>query len=310
MHTITPTEKSLHGYWSRELDPILTVNPGETVRYSTLDAKWHSYDAEADTLIQSPQYKNDPLKGHALCGPIEIAGAKKGQVLEIAIGEIVTAPRGWNLSGGEPRDLWQRLGTAEEPLHRLEWSLDNDAKTATTIIGGKNYTVKLAPFMGVLGMPPDEPGQHTTRPPYVHGGNIDCKMLTAGSKLFLPIPVDGAFFSTGDGHAAQGDGEVSIYAIECPIALVDLTFTLHDMEIITPRAHTDEGLVTFGFHEDLNEAMMIALNAMLDLMVATYGITRKDALALASVAVDLRITQIVNTTQGVHAVLPHDAITL
>ncbi|MEL7236603.1 MAG: acetamidase, partial [Chloroflexota bacterium] len=69
MHTITPTEKSLHGYWSRELDPILTVNPGETVRYSTLDAKWHSYDAEADTLIQSPQYKNDPLKGHALCVP-------------------------------------------------------------------------------------------------------------------------------------------------------------------------------------------------------------------------------------------------
>ncbi len=307
MHTIEPTEQTLHGYFSRDLPPVLTIQPGETVRYRTLDAKWNAYDPDARELVQSPLLASDPLAGHALCGPLAIAGARAGMVLEVEIGEVVVAPLGWNLGGGEARPHWERLGVADEPLHRVLWHLDANASTATS---DKGFQVKLAPFMGVLGMPPPEPGQHTTRPPRIFGGNIDCKLLVTGSKLYLPIPVDGALFSVGDGHAVQADGEASIYAIECPVDRVDLTFRLHDdMELTTPRAETPAGWVTFGFDEDLDEAMYIALNAMLDWMTALYNISRKDALALASLVVDLHITQVVNTVQGVHALLRPGAIT-
>jgi len=163
--------------------------------------------------------------------------------------------------------------------------------------------------MGVMGMPPDEPGLLATFPPRFCGGNIDCKELIAGSTLFLPIAVPGALFSTGDGHALQGDGEVSGVAIECPMERVELTFYLRDdIHITTPRANTPVGWITLGFHEDLHEATLIALNAMLDLMGEQHHLSRPRSLALASLLVDLRVTQIVNSVLGVHAVLPHGAI--
>ena len=139
---------------------------------------------------------------------------------------------------------------------------------------------------------------------------MDCKELVAGSTLYLPIPVPGALFSVGDGHALQGDGEVCGTAIECPMERVDLTFRLReDLRLTTPRANTAAGWITLGFHEDLDEAIMIALSAMLDVMCEQYGLQRPDALALASLVVDMRITQLVNGVRGVHAVLPHGAIT-
>jgi acetamidase/formamidase len=169
--------------------------------------------------------------------------------------------------------------------------------------------VTLRPFMGIYGMPPAETGIHSTIPPRVTGGNIDCKELIVGSTLYLPIAVEGGLFSTGDGHAAQGDGEVSITAIECPMDRVDLTFDVHDnLPISTPIANTPAGWITMGFHEDLDEALLIALEAMLTLMKRLHGLERLDALALASVAVDFRVTQVVNRVRGIHAVLPHGAI--
>ena len=120
----------------------------------------------------------------------------------------------------------------------------------------------------------------------------------------------GGLFSAGDGHAAQGDGEVSGLAIECPVTQADLTFYLHpNLSLATPRAETPSGKLTLGFGETLNEAMGDALEAMLDWMGELYGLSRPDALALASVAVDLRVTQVVNGIQGVHALLPHNALT-
>lgn len=119
----------------------------------------------------------------------------------------------------------------------------------------------------------------------------------------------GGLFSTGDGHAAQGDGEASVTAIECPIERCDLTFVLHEkLTLSTLRARTTEGWLTLGFHEDLNEATFLALDAMLDLMGEQFGMGRGEALAMASVVVDLRVTQVVNGVKGVHAVLPHGAI--
>ena len=133
----------------------------------------------------------------------------------------------------------------------------------------------------------------------------------AGTTLFLPIPVDGALFSAGDGHARQGDGEVSQTAIECPLDRLELTLSIEDRpELHTPIAWTPDAWLTFGFDEDLDEAAAVAVEGMLELMQREVEIERADALALASVVVDLRVTQLVNGARGVHAVLPHDAITV
>ena len=150
---------------------------------------------------------------------------------------------------------------------------------------------------------------HSTTPPRIWGGNIDCKELVAGTTLFLPIPIDGALFSAGDGHARQGDGEVSQTAIECPLERLELTLSVEDgSELNTPIAWTPDAWLTFGFYEDLDEAAAAATDAMLALMRRELDLERVDALALASVVVDLRVTQLVNGVKGVHAVLRHDAI--
>jgi acetamidase/formamidase len=166
----------------------------------------------------------------------------------------------------------------------------------------------MRPFVGNLGMPPAEPGRHSTFPPRFCGGNLDCKELVAGSTLYLPIAVAGGLFSLGDGHAVQGDGEVSGPALECPMERVSVTFTLlNDMPLRMPQADTPAGWLAFGVHEDLDEAMWLALDGMLDAL-ERRGYDRKEALMLASLTVDLRITQIVNGMKGVHAILPHGAL--
>ena len=158
-------------------------------------------------------------------------------------------------------------------------------------------------------MPPPEPGVHSTGPPRRWGGNIDCKLLVAGTTLYLPIPVDGALLSAGDGHGAQGDGEVSGTAIECPVERAQLTLDLRDdLDLRMPIARIDDAWVAFGFDEDLDTAAQLALETMLDLMEREHGYDRSHALALASVVVDLRVTQVVNGSKGVHAVLRDGAL--
>ena len=307
-HQVEPTRACLHGYFSRELPPILTVQPGDTVRFQTLDAGWGLEQYHADgspRKLFTPRSLEDD-SGHALCGPVFISGAEPGMTLEVKIETVRPGTWGWTLAGGWDSLPNRRLGVAEMPQVTHRWALDTGANTGTNQYG---HEVTLRPFMGVLGMPPDLPGRHPTAPPRVTGGNMDCKELVAGSSVFLPIAVSGGLFSVGDGHAAQGDGEVSTIAIECPMDRVELTFILHpDMRLTMPRAFTPAGWLTLGFHEDLNQAMFLALNAMLELMTTRYDLSRQDALALASVVVDLRVTQIVNGVCGVHAVLPHGAI--
>lgn len=226
--------------------------------------------------------------------------------LAIHIKDVRPGTWGWTAAGGWPTLLNERLGIAEQGTFLL-WTLD----TAQMI--GRNqhgHTISLRPFMGVMGMPPDEPGLYPSAPPRVTGGNIDCKELVAGSTLYLPIAVPGGLFSVGDGHAAQGDGEVSVTAIECPMERVELTFDLlPDLRLTTPRAHTPAGWITFGFNTDLHEAAAIALEAMIALVQEQYQLGRPEAVGMASLVVDLRITQLVNAGMlGVHAVLPHGMI--
>ena len=308
-YTIQPDCSTLHGTFSREYPPVLTIESGDSVVYSTLDAAWNLPPA-ADKAATDPPVKFEPRvperdRGHALCGPIAIAGAEPGMTLEIVIDAIRPARRGWTSAGGWEHPVHVRLGmTEKETMH--VWTLDADAGIGRNQHG---HEVTLHPFMGVMGMPPDEAGAHSTAPPRVTGGNLDCKELTAGTSLFLPIAVVGGLFSVGDGHAAQGDGEVCVTAIECPMERVALTFRLHPTLTLTaPRALTPTAWITFGVHEDLQEATYLALDAMLGLIGEQVGVERGDALALASVVVDMRVTQIVNGVRGVHAVLPHGAI--
>lgn len=277
IHTLPLDQRTLHGYFSRELEPVLAIRPGDAVRFAIPNSSWY---LEPDRKFVS----RDPTRdtGHALVGPIAVQGARVGQTLVIRIDEV--RPASWGV-------------TYTKPPHLVRWELDG------AIGHGVGRTVRLAPFLGVLGMPPPEPGVHSTIPPRRFGGNIDCKELVPGATLFLPIPVEGALFSAGDGHAAQGDGEVSGTAIECPVE-AQLTLDLRgDLSLRWPVARTADAWLTFGFDEDLGEAARIATEEMLDLMRREHGLPRDDALALASVVVDLRVTQIANKTLGVHAVL-------
>ena len=241
--------------------------------------------------------------GHALCGPIAVNGALKGQTLAIEFVEIRTGSWGWTGGGGSSTPLNDRLGVSDEPWSFFEWTLDSHAGTAVNQYG---YIVDLRPFMGVVGMPPDEPGSHPTGPPRSCGGNIDCKELVAGSTLYLPISVHEALLSTGDGHGRQGDGEVSGMAIECPMERVEIRLdVLDEPRLEMPRAHTPIGWITFGFGDVIEDAIHQATYEMLDFLVER-GFQRKQAIAFASVVVDVRVTQLVNGTVGAHAVL-HDA---
>jgi acetamidase/formamidase len=305
-HILELAQATLHGRFSREFPPVLRIDPGDTVQFRTLDAGWGLKPPNLDGSSRAKFARPAGHDGHALCGPVAIRGARPGATLEVQIDRIELGAWGWTVAGGWPSALNQRLGLADAPDLLLRWQLDPHTLTGRDQHG---HTVGLRPFMGVMGMPPDEPGTHSTTPPRICGGNIDCKELVVGSSLFLPIPVQDALFSVGDGHAVQGDGEVSGVAIECPMQRVDLTFQLHnDLRLTAPRARTPAGWLTFGFHEDLNEATVIALEAMLDLMCEQHGLQCQAALALASLVVDLRITQIVNSVCGVHALLPHGAL--
>jgi acetamidase/formamidase len=306
-YTIEPERRTLHGHFSRDLPPVLAIEPSDTIHFRTLNAAW---DLEARLRDDTPPRRFEPRhaeldRGHALCGPIRVHGAQPGMVLGVRIDEVRPGPYGFTMAGGWSNEPNDRLGVAEEGI-TLVWDLDPDALTGRNQLG---HTIALHPFMGVMGMPPAEPGVHPTAPPRATGGNIDCKELVAGSTLYLPIAVPGALFSVGDGHAAQGDGEVSTTAIECPMERVTLTFSLHDGPALkTPRANTAAGWITLGFHEDLLEANMLALDAMLDLMMEQHKLSRLEALAMASLVVDMHVTQIVNGVRGVHAILPHGAI--
>jgi acetamidase/formamidase len=281
VHELPLERRALHGHFSRDLPPVLIVEPGDAVRFAVPNAGWRLDSGE---LFEPRVQGLDD--GHAMAGPIEVRGARAGDVLAVRVDEV--RPGRWGV-------------TPTYDGHAVGWKLEDGVGQ------GAGVSVDLRPFLGVLGMPPPEPGVHSTIPPRPFGGNIDCKELVAGTTLFLPVPVDGALFSAGDGHALQGDGEVSGTAIECP-AEAQVTLDLRrDLSLEWPIARIDGAWLAFGFDEHLGRAAKIAVEGLLDLMEREHNLERRDALALASVCADLRVTQVVNETLGVHAVLRDDA---
>jgi acetamidase/formamidase len=304
LHTLEPDERTLIDHFDRAAPPVLTVQPGDTVRYRTLDAGWNLEPHRAPGEFASRL--RDDARGHALLGPLLVEGARPGHALEIRIDRLVPGAWGWTRSGGADEELYRRLGVARD-LHWELWAIDPRAGVATDQTG---RSVGIRPFLGVMGNTPEAAGWHPTAPPRPTGGNLDCKELVEGCTLYLPVTVEGALFSCGDGHARQGDGEVSGTAIECPMDVAELTFSVRDdLEIHTPWARTPDAWITIGVGGNLDAAGFAALNAMLDLMQSRLDVPRAEALALASVVVDLRVTQIVNAgVVGVHAVLRDDAL--
>ncbi|MGO4890549.1 acetamidase/formamidase family protein [Anaerobacillus sp. MEB173] len=304
-HRIEASNSTLHRSFNNSYRPITTICSGDSVQYSTIDVEM-GYNEKDGRRREFSSREQEDFWGHPLIGPVFIEGAKAGMTLEVKINQIVPSWYGWNCAAGKTNWHNEQLGISEKEQVRLEWLIDYETGVATCERNGRSFSVPVRPFMGVMANAPGESGTYSTIPPRYCGGNLDCKELVKGSTLYLPIAVDGALFSVGDGHAAQGDGEVSGQAIECPMDLVDLTFTVReDMRLRMPRANTPSGWVTFGLDEDLNKATVAALEEMLSLIQEVHGVSKEEATALASVAVDLRITQIVNQIKGVHAVLPH-----
>jgi acetamidase/formamidase len=299
-HKLDATPETTVDVFSADRAPVLTIDPGDTLTVHSLDASGY-LTPQTTPGEQQPKMFSE-ARGHCLTGPIAVRGTQPGDVLAIELLSLTPDPWGWTVAGALKSPITERLGVTDQPSWLL-WDLDTAAGTGRCNGG---FTRALAPFLGVIGVAPELTGEHSTVPPRaVGGGNIDCKDLVAGSTLYLPVAVADAILSLGDGHAAQGDGEVGGTAIECPMTTtltVDVVREQRPIESI--HAETPAGRITFGFHADLNIATGDALDAMVRWMQAILDVDKSTALALASTSVDLRVTQVANQTWGVHALLP------
>jgi acetamidase/formamidase len=299
-HRLEPTPATTRDVFSREHPPALSIDPGDTVVVRSLDASGYLARQTFPGEEQPKMFTGG--RGHCLTGPIAVRGAGPGDMLALRLLSLRPGGWGWTVAAARDTPVTRRLGLADGPPSWLLWELDADAGKGTADGG---FVRGLAPFLGVMGMAPAEPGEHSTIPPRAcGGGNIDCRELVAGTTLFLPVTVPGALMYLGDGHAAQGDGEVGGTAIECPMTTEAVIDLVPDRPLASIHAEAPAGRITFGFDSDLNVAMGDALDAMVRWMQVLFGLAKAAALALASTCVDLRITQVANQTWGVHAVLP------
>lgn len=292
------------GYFDATLDPVLEVQSGETVVIETVSGGPEhipkpdgGFDIPPE-LFDIHAQSHRLLPGHILTGPVAISDAKPGQVLEVQIVDVKLRQNwGWNLIrplAGTLPDEFPQARTTIIPLNL-------DTMTATLSWG---LELPLKPFFGVMGVaPPPNWGRISTIQPRAHGGNIDNKEIVAGSTLYLPIFTEGALFSCGDGHGAQGDGEVCVTAIETALQGTFRFVVRDDLDFTYPRAQTPTHLITMGMHEDLDRCAEMALRDMIAWIVQRTGISREDAYMLCSLAGDLRITQTVNGNKGVHMMM-------
>lgn len=308
-HDLPLVPANVHwGYYDAALAPVLTIRSGDRVRLETLVARGldrlrmagipaSSFTA-GELAVEEAVTERGP-GAHPLTGPIRVVGAEAGDMLEVRILDVEPMTR-WGVSGflpggGTLPDVFTRAA-----LRRFE--LDPDAGVAR--MEGGEAEIPLRPFFGSFGVaPPALRGRLSSRPPDYYGGNLDNKELVAGTTLYLPVHVDGALLSIGDGHAAQGDGEVSGTAIETSMRGTVEIHLHRGGAPRWPRAETPTHYVSMGLHADLDEAARLATLDMVDFLVEHRGMSPDDAYVLCSVALDLRITQLVDGTKGVHGML-------
>jgi acetamidase/formamidase len=286
--------QQVHHEWNNALAPRLTIDPGDTVVFDTRDASDHYYSR---TSTHPDVLARGPFRGHPLTGPVSVRGAAPGDTLVIEIVEVRPAlDFGWTaIRPG--RGLLPESDFASPFLNI--WDLD-----AGFARMGKRVAVPIEAFPGVMGVALEEPGGHSTMPPRRSGGNMDIRQLTSGATLFLPVLVPGALFSVGDAHGAQGDGEVCITAVEMS-AQVTLRFDLRrgqavpEPQLRSPRPPSGEGrtgpwYATTANGPDLYASSQQAIRYMIDHIVRERGLSREEAYIVCSVAVDLKISEIVD----------------
>ncbi len=295
------------GYYSGQSKPVLTVHSGDTVKMQTLSTcgspqRMIDNGVAAAAIPPYTQAIYDEVKdqgpgGHILTGPVAIEEAAPGDVLEVQIlkvdMDVDFACNGFGLGRG--------FLPMEYPYSRTKIiPLDRKAMLADFAPG---IRIPLHPFFGSMGVAPAG-GKIDSAPPFAHAGNMDNKELVAGTVLYIPVAVKGALFQAGDGHAAQGNGEVDITALETYLTGT-FRFIVHkDRHLLWPRAETPEYYISMGFSKDLKEATEHALRDMIEFLQSEKHLGRDEAYMLSSVAVDLDITQLVDGNVGVHALCP------
>lgn len=293
-----------HAFWDNSHPPRLTIEPGDTVVFETLEASagqiWQDCAHEAMLSLNF-----DPI--HPLTGPVYVNGAEPGDALEVEI--ISLEHKGWGWNGVIPG--FGLLGEEFSQPYVHHYKLEG-----ATCIFNDSIHIPYEPFCGTMGVAPREPGRLTTIPPRENGGNLDIRHLTPGARLFMPVLVPGALFSCGDCHAAQGDGEVNGTGIETPMT-VTLKINLlkganiPELRFITPAGRkltvADEGgyFATTAHGPDLFKDAQQALRYMIEHLGTEYGLTREQAYSLCGAAVDMKISEIVDAPNWiVSAYLP------
>ncbi len=297
MRVHTLTAEPTHSVWDRSLSSRLHIEPGDEVQFECVDAS----GGQVRPGMTTAEYLNiDRTRIHALTGPIWIDSAESGDVLQVDV--LATRHSGWGWTS-----VVEGLGFLKDRFREpylFHWLLDGESTSSLA-----PAVVPVRPFLGVMGVARADDGAFRTRPPGPFGGNLDVRELCVGSKLYLPVYNKGALFSCGDGHAAQGDGEVCINGIECPLD-VTLRFNLHKQQplsgplveasdIAAPDSIADAWVVV-ETGMDLAEAARAATSRMVDLLVGRWGFSDVHAYLLCSVALRLRLSQVVN--EPVHTV--------
>ncbi|HBB94821.1 MAG TPA: acetamidase [Blastocatellia bacterium] len=306
---LKPTPKTVAwGYYDAAAPPVMRIKSGDIVEVQTLitssptrleGAGVKPADVEQSLRDIYKEVTNKGPGGHILTGPIFIEGAEPGDVLEVRIKSIKLAiPYAYNAFG-------PRSGTIPEDFPYAKMRIiPLDAKRMVAHFAD-GIDIPLRPFFGSIGVaPPPAAGRINSAPPGIHAGNLDNKELVAGTTLYIPVHAPGALLLIGDGHAGQGNGEVDITAMETSLIGTFQLIVRKDMHLKWPRAETPTHYIAMGIDEDLREAAKLAVREMIDFLVTEKHLTRDDAYQLASVAADFDITQLVDGTKGVHAMIP------
>jgi acetamidase/formamidase len=301
----SPTTVAWGHYWW-ETAPVLHIQSGDHVRFHTLitstperlEGAGLAPDQVEKELRDVQAVKDRGPGGHVLTGPVYIEEAEPGDILEVRINSIELAiPYGYNAIG-------QNGFLSDEIFERKMQIIKLDREK---MIGyfAEGIQIPLRPFFGSMGVaPPKEAGRWNSAPPWIHAGNLDNKELVAGTTLFIPVHVKGGLFEIGDGHAAQGNGEIDITAIETSLKGT-LQFIIHKGKSLKwPRAETPSHIITMGCDRDLNVATHVAVREMIQYLMQEKKLSQADAYMLCSIAVDVNITQLVDGNVGVHAMLP------
>jgi acetamidase/formamidase len=285
----------IHYGWNRSIPPVITVNPGSVVEFETVDASGGQISA-GSTLEDVTTL--DFARVNPVTGPAYVNGAEPGDALKVTM--LSFQPSGWGWSAVIP-GFGLLADQFEEPALHI-WRYD--AKTLAPAPYLKGAAVPLKLFPGTIGVAPAEEGDHSVVNPRRVGGNMDTRDMGVGSVLYLPVEVPGALFSMGDGHAAQGDGEVCGTAIESPMNVTVRLELVKNMDLKFPRITTPGPVtghldkkgyeVTMGVGPDLMESAKNAVSDMVDLISAGHGLSRAEAYMLCSVCADLRINEIVD----------------